>query len=216
MRRPHSSGQRLLVFDGGSAAGTDAVQAFDLRTHTGRIVGRLPRVLSDLASVQIGRTTYLVGGFDGRTPRAEVLATEDGRHFTKVGLLPVALRYPATATVGGKLVIAGGQTTAGLSGAIFSFDPATGTVTRIGRLASPLAHASAVTSGTTVYIVGGRLPSGATSRSLTAITGSTLRTTPLGGAPVADSAVATLGRTTFLIGGWSRRTLATVLKLDAR
>jgi hypothetical protein len=40
----------------------------------------------------------------------------------------------------------------------------------------------------------------------------------VGGAavPVADSAAATVGSTTFLVGGWNRQTLATVLEVSPR
>ena len=159
-------GGRLLIFGGGSSAGTDAVQAFDLATHASAVIGHLPNALSDLASAQIGDTTYLVGGYDGRAPRGEILATRDGRQFTTVGQLPVGLRYPAVATVAGRLVIAGGETGAGLSKAVFSFDPGTGAVTEIGLLPESLAHASVVVAGDTAYIVGGRTAAGTTGRAV--------------------------------------------------
>ena len=209
-------GQRLLIFGGGSAAGTDAVQAFDLGTHAATVIGHLPRPLSDLASAQIGDTTYLVGGYDGRVPRGEILATHDGRQFTTVGQLPVGLRYPAVAAVAGRLVVAGGETASGLSKAVFSFDPGTRAVTEIGLLPQSVGHASAVVVGDTAYIVGGRTTAGTTGRAIVAVTAQSVR--QVGGAaiPVADSAIATLGSTTFLVGGWNRQTLATVLEVSAR
>src|SRR5205807_3705976 len=91
-------GGRLLVFGGGSAAGTSAVQAFDLSSRRSRIVGHLPRPLSDLAAGRLGSTTYLVGGFDGRIPRSEILSTRAGTQFSTVARLPEGLRYPAVAT----------------------------------------------------------------------------------------------------------------------
>jgi hypothetical protein len=205
-------GSRLLIFGGGSAASTDAVQSFDLVTHSARIVSRLPRALSDLASARIGGMTYLVGGYDGRAPRREILATAEGTHFATVGRLPLGLRYAAVAAVAGRLVIAGGQTSTGESRAIFSFDPATGAITRIGLFPYALGHASAFTLGSTVYVVGGLRTSGAASRAAFAITGKSLQALPGTGFPVADSATATLGPTAFLIGGWNQHTLASVLE----
>ena len=70
-------GGRLVVFGGGSSAGTDIVQAFDLATGTSSAIGHLPLALSDLSSAVVGNTVYLVGGYDGITPRAEIYATTD-------------------------------------------------------------------------------------------------------------------------------------------
>jgi len=172
--------------------------------------------LSDLVSARIGATTYLVGGYDGRTPRREILASRDGTHFTTVARLPVGLRYPALAVVSGKLLIAGGQTAGGLSRAIYSFDPESGTVRETGLLPRPLGEASGVVSGSTVYIVGGRTGGGAASGGVIAIRGSSVRTAAIAGIPIADSATATLGTTTFFIGGWDGRTLPSVLEAARR
>ena len=43
-------GHRLLVFGGGAASSTSAVQSFDLSTHRGRLAGHLPRPISDLSA----------------------------------------------------------------------------------------------------------------------------------------------------------------------
>lgn len=57
---------------------------------------------------------------------------------------------------GGQVIIAGGSTPAGASDAVLRFDPATGRVSRIGRLPAPTTHAAAATNGGFVYVVGGR------------------------------------------------------------
>jgi outer membrane protein assembly factor BamB len=146
----------LMVFGGGSAAGTDLVQSFDPATGAGRVVGHLPVVLSDLAAVAIGPTVYLVGGYDGSVPRPEVYATSDGVRFRLVARLPVGLRYPAVTASGGTIVVAGGQTAHGLSAAVYGIDPGAGSVHRLGTLPAAVAHAAAFTAGGLTYVAGGR------------------------------------------------------------
>ena len=64
---------------------------------------------------------------------------------------------PRSPRSSGRIVIAGGSTPAGTaSDAVLSFDPATGRVTRIGRLPSPTTHAAAAALGTASYVIGGR------------------------------------------------------------
>ena len=89
-------------------------------------------------------------------------------------------------------------------------------MTEIGLLPEALAHASVVVAGDTAYVVGGRTVAGTTGRAVVAVTTHSVRR--VGGAPVpvADSAAATLGSTTFLVGGWNRQTLATVLEVSPR
>jgi hypothetical protein len=191
-------GRRLFVFGGGSSTSSASVQAFDLATRRGSIVGRLPRPLSDLVSARTGGTVYLVGGYDGIRPRREIYATTDGTHFRLAGTLPVGLRYPAVAAAEGRLLVAGGAGAAGISSAVFSFDPAGGRVTRIGSLPRAIAHAAAISAGRDVYLVGGtdaaNRPSGEVLRIDTA-TGAVDRAGRT--VPVSDAAVA--GR--YLVGG---------------
>ncbi|HVA31933.1 MAG TPA: hypothetical protein VMU58_11760, partial [Gaiellaceae bacterium] len=118
------------------------------------VVSRLPRPLSDLASATVGHTVYLVGGYDGVRPRAEIYATTDGVHFRLAGRLPAGLRYPAVAALGATVVIAGGATAAGPSANVYAFDTTTGRARLLGRLDTPVAHASAVVLGGKVYVLG--------------------------------------------------------------
>src|SRR5262249_56592192 len=75
-------------------------------------------------------------------------------HFTLAGRLPVGLRYPAVAAVGGDLVVAGGITASGASSVVYVFDPATGRTRSIGRLPAPAGHSSALVLGNRIYLVG--------------------------------------------------------------
>jgi hypothetical protein len=193
-------GKRLFVFGGGSSHSSSSVQAFDLVARRGAVVAHLPRRLSDVAAATIGRTTYLVGGYDDHVPRAEIYATTDGTHFSLVARLPHGLRYPAVAASDGQLVIAGGILASGApSSVIFAFDPGSGHVRVLGQLATAVGHASAVTLGGSVYVVGGIDAAGRPASSATRV--STRITQVALSVPVADAAVAQIGTEAFLLGG---------------
>ena len=141
-----------------------------------------------------------MGGYDDHVPRAEIYATTDGTHFSLATRLPHGLRYPAVAVSGGRLVIAGGILASGApSSAIYGFDPASGQVRVLGQLATAVGHASAVTLGGSVYIVGGIDAAGRPDPSATRVND---KVTQLAlNVPVADAAVAQVGSQAFLLGG---------------
>jgi N-acetylneuraminic acid mutarotase len=60
------------------------------------------------------------------------------------------------APVGHRIIIAGGTVTAGPSDEILSFDTRTRTVSKLGRLPTPLTHASAAAVDGRVVVIGGR------------------------------------------------------------
>jgi outer membrane protein assembly factor BamB len=207
----------VFVFGGGAGQGTSTVQRFDLRTRRGSVVAQLPRALSDLAAATIGQTAYLVGGFDGRIPRREIYRTSDGRHFALAGRLPVGLRYPAVAAVGGELVVAGGITASGASSVVYVFDTATGRTRSIGRLPAPVGHSSALVLGNRIYVVGGADANGRTSGRVTAIDLGARKVLPVSGvARVSDAgAVVVAGRGLVIGGETDGRTVSTVRILSA-
>lgn len=207
----------VFVFGGGQGQGTSTVQRFDLRTRRGSVVGQLPRALSDLEAATIGTTAYLVGGYDGRIPRGEIYRTTDGRHFTLAGRLPVGLRYPAVAAVGGDLIVAGGITASGASSVVYVFDPATGRTRSIGRLPAPVGHSSALVLGNRVYVVGGADANGHTQGRVIAIDPGARTVLPVPGvARVSDAgAVVVAGRGLVIGGETDGRTVATVRILSA-
>jgi hypothetical protein len=157
------TGGRALVFGGGSAASITTVQGFTLPGgDKGATAGPapLPKARSDLAAVTVGATTYLLGGYDGTRPDAQVLATTGGRAFRMVATLRVPVRYPAVAALGGKIYVFGGEAVTGPhAGApvttIQAVDPARHTCTVAGRLPVPLAGAAAATLGGEVFVAGG-------------------------------------------------------------
>ena len=146
----------------------------------GTVTGRLPRPRSDLAAVTQGGTTYLLGGYDGTTYDATVLATPDGRRFTVAARLPVPVRYPAVAVLGRQIWVFGGQTSHGITNDIqrISLPGAgpggagqtvrgrrstgrTGPEAAVaGHLPEPTTGAAAFTLGGAVYVAGGQTAPG--------------------------------------------------------
>jgi hypothetical protein len=196
-------GGRLFIFGGGSSASSATVQSFDLASRRGAVVAQLPHPLSDLASATIGQTIYLVGGYDDHSARAEIYATTDGTHFRLAARLPAGVRYPAVAASGGRLVIAGGILSSGApSAAVYGFDPGSGRVQSLGRLATAVGHASAVTVGGAVYIVGGLDAAGGSVSTASRIDASRATVTSVRlPVPVGDAASTEVGGAAYLIGG---------------
>jgi len=157
---------RDVTFGGGSPATVATVQAVSAPNPpattggTATLIGSLPQPRSDSAAVTIGKTTYIVGGYDGTNPDPEVLATIDGRSFASVASLPVPVRYPAVAATGGLVYVFGGQAITGAGAGqpvsvIQVVDPSRHVASAIGHLPIPLEAAAAVTIGTQIYLAGG-------------------------------------------------------------
>lgn len=201
-------GNRVLVFGGGTETSSDEVQALPLPEGTSPeptavAVGRLPTVRSDLSAVTIGRTAYVLGGYDGETPIDSVLATTDGTSFKEVAALPEPARYMAVATLDGRIYAFGGEAASGAaSDAIREVDPGTGSANVIGHLPQPLSHAAAIVLGGHVYVLGGETAAGPTDR-IWRFDPVTKRLAGAGRLPlaVAGGAAAVVGSTGYLIGG---------------
>jgi len=146
----------VYVFGGGSATELDHIVSFDPASGAVHTVGALPHAQSDVAVTEAGGTAYVIGGYDGTNWLNTILAWRPGSPVRVAGQLPVGLRYAAATAVGGRVLIIGGSTPTSASDAIYSFDPATGQVRKLGRLPQPITHASAATLGSFAYLVGGR------------------------------------------------------------
>jgi hypothetical protein len=156
-----------VTFGGGSPGTVATVEATPapgpnppVTIASSETIGSLPQPRSDSSTVTVGRTTYVVGGYDGTRPDPAVLATADGRSFSSVASLPVPVRYPAVAAAGGILYVFGGQAITGPSAGqpvndIQEIDPRRHTASTIGHLPIPLAAAAAVTIGGQIYLAGG-------------------------------------------------------------
>ncbi len=207
-------GGRVLIFGGGDTTTVASVQSLPLQgpsapPATATVVGQLPQPRSDAAAVTIGRTAYVVGGYDGAKADPAVLATTDGRQFRTVGTLRVPVRYAAVAAWKNDIYVFGGDRVGGAGGGapvdtIQQIDTGTGRVTIVGHLPQAISGASAVTLGNALYIAGGTSGSGDTN-AIEAFDPSTNRTLLAGHliAPVANAAITDVGGTAWLVGGES-------------
>ncbi len=200
-------GGRTMVFGGGSATSTDAIEAVSgYGSGAGakaRLVGRLPAPRSDLAATRVGRRAIVLGGYDGSALARDVLATRSGRRLRTVARLPIPVRYPAVAGVGAEVYAFGGETASGKpTRAIQRIDPASGRARVVGRLPVATAHASAIAIGGDVYVLGGTVRGAATDR-IVAFDPATSRARIAGRLPIAvtNAAAGAIGSTGYLVEG---------------
>ena len=87
-----------------------------------RPAGTLGEPLSDLGAAVVGNSAYIAGGYTGTQYATGILAFR-GSTPQLVARLPAGLRYAGVASLGGRIYVAGGITTAGTSSAVYRFDP---------------------------------------------------------------------------------------------
>ncbi len=153
-------GTHALVFGGGRASPSATTQGF---ATDGSVLASssLPQARADAASVAIGKTAFIVGGYDGPSMDAEVLATNDGIRFSGVVALPVPVRYPAVAALDKKIYVFGGEGSNGLPvRTVQVIDPSTRQARVVGELPIPISGASAANVGGIIYLAGGESTSG--------------------------------------------------------
>lgn len=190
------------------------------------VLGSLSPPRAAATAVTTGPVTYLVGGSDGASPDAAIMATTDGRHFAAVASLPVPVLYPAVAVLGHSLYVFGGLAAAGADAGrpvntIQVVDLTHGRVTDSHHLPEPLAAAAAVVLGGHILLAGGDTVAPATGASPTTGTAAGSPTTSVpdvwwfepssgscrmvGHLPVAVShaGLAVVGPTAWLVGGES-------------
>ncbi len=145
-------------------------------------VGSLPGPRADLTAVTVGATTYVIGGYDGTNPDADILSTTEGTHYSVAGKLAVPVRYPAVAAVDGKIYIMGGEASSGAAvDTVQVFDPRNGHTEVAGRLASAVAGASAFNLQGHIYVAGG------VGNAVTAPTSAPPTSAPAGAAPAVST-----------------------------
>ena len=151
-------GRAVYLFGGGNGLSQlDSIVRVDPVSGATADAGRLPAPSSDQAAAAVGQTAYVVGGYTGRQWLDTIVAWRAGSPARIVARLPSPVRYAAVTAVDGQVVIAGGSLPNGTaSAAVLEFSPATGKVTRIGRLPAPTTHASAAGLGDVAYVIGGR------------------------------------------------------------
>ena len=208
------AGQRLVV-GGGGAHEVATVQTCPT-SGRGRTIGQLPTPSSDLVTVtSAAHSAYVVGGYDGQTAQANVLATADGVRFRVAGRLRVGVRYAAAVLGPSVLWVLGGDVARRATATVQRVDLRTGAVSVGPSLPMPLSHASVIYLGGAPYLVGGRTRDGAATATVWRIDPATGRLTRAGQlpAPVADAAAVSFGDTAYLIGGEGSRRVATVVRL---
>lgn len=213
-------GGRPYLFGGGDLAELAAVQTLRHR-GTAVVAGQLPTPRSDISSVTLGSTAYLVGGYNGTSWAGTVLATSNGKSFTKVATLPVPVRYAAVAGAGKRIWVFGGLTPAGPSRVIQRVNLATGKATVAGRMPAPISAATAVTLAGRIFIAGGQVAKGGgarlvASRTVLAYNPADSHVTTAGRlpVPVTNAAAAVVGGTAYLVGGNNgHRQVSTVARL---
>jgi N-acetylneuraminic acid mutarotase len=122
---------------------------------TAQVVDHLPAPATGSGAASIGANAYVVGGYDGSHYLTSIVAWQPGVGAHIVAALPVGLRDPAVAAIGGQLVIAGGTTPKGPSRALYGYDPSGTQVIGIGPLPQPLTHAQAVVLHGRMFLLGG-------------------------------------------------------------
>ncbi len=153
---------RSVLVGGGTAVPAATVQSFAGGAGTQAAPLGAPR--ADATGVSIGGIGYVVGGYDGPSYDPGVLATSDGQHFRIVASLAVPVRYPAAASVGGKIFVFGGATLTGSPvSTIQEVDLETRSSTVVGRLPVGLAGASAASFGKVILLAGGEGDAGTSS-----------------------------------------------------
>jgi hypothetical protein len=238
-------GRSAFVFGGGSATTVATVQAFRLGGRppgsgpSAARAGSMPAPRSDAVAVSVGRTSYVVGGYDGARPDAAVLATSNGRTFRTVAALRIPVRYPAVAALGGQIYVFGGEAVGGPQAgrpvdAIQAVDPARHSAAVIGHLPEPLAGAMAMTLDNELFVAGGDgtvirhpvaglgttqfgRPASATSTVSTiwAFNPATKRLLVAGHlqVPVSHAGVAVTGSTAWIVGGESHGALMSSVQM---
>lgn len=205
-----------LVIGGGNSSEQSVVQQWS--GGSWRVVGQLPTTRSDLVAVASGGKTFVLGGYDGVSPAvSNVLASADGRTWTTVGQLAVPLRYAATAVVGAKVWLFGGEVSGTESNVVQTFDTATGTGKVVARLPSAIGHASAFRFQDKFLILGGRTDasSGAMTDQMWWFDPTTGKFADAGKLPyvLADAAIVTGGNFAYVVGGESPHPISTILRI---
>jgi hypothetical protein len=211
-------GGAIVVFGGGEGTTIDTVQQW--RPSGSRVIGHLPHARSDVVAATVDGHAYVLGGFDGAGPSADVLETDDGISFHVAATLPVPVRYPAIAVVGSTIYLLGGQSVSGTAGNgptvsdIQAVDLATGSATVVGQLPGALTEASAFVVRGAIFVAGG-VRGGIVQRGVFRLDPTSGSLTPVATLPEAraDAAVAQIGDTTYLVGGEGPGRLPSVVAL---
>jgi hypothetical protein len=161
-------------------------------------------------------TSTTSAGRAGGARSGTALAKSSGPPSLEAGVeawpLPVALSRSSVVSSGTGFTVLGGLASSQASVAtVYAVDPASGQIVADGTLADPVHDAAATTLGASTYVLGGGSPNTvATVQSVAAATDTVAAATPartgtVAGqlpAPRSDLAVATIGATAYVVGGY--------------
>jgi hypothetical protein len=150
------SGRFVSLYGGGESVSVPTVLRIDPASGAVLPLRPLDEPLSDLGAVNVGGTTYLVGGYTGTKYASAILRVGANDRTTTAARLPAGTRYAGLAALGGKLYVAGGLRTTGLTATVWQIDPRAGTVRHVATLPAPEAHAALAAVRGRLYLVGGR------------------------------------------------------------
>jgi N-acetylneuraminic acid mutarotase len=89
---------------------TTAIQRYDPKTHTTRVVAQLPAPLSHASAITFGNVVFLLGGYVNNTPSTQVLRFDASTNsITNVGALPAPLTDGAATVIAGTGYLIGGE-----------------------------------------------------------------------------------------------------------
>ena len=142
------------VFGGGNATEQSVVQVLGDRTWGQPL--HLPTTRSDLSVVQVGDSTLVIGGYDGSATPRDILRIGADAKAARIGTLRQGVRYAATSVAGSHVYVFGGEVDHRELDAVQDVDATTGRTRIVARLPRGLGHASAVTVGNRILLLGGR------------------------------------------------------------
>ena len=138
-------GSNVFEFGGGDGIRQlDQILRVDPKTGTAIRVGSLPapEQRPRRRTWSPGRA-YIVGGYTGQNWLNTIVSWRPGGSARVVARLPTPLRYSAVTAAQGKIIVAGGSLPNGdASRAVYSFDPGSRQLRRLGSLPAPTTHAA--------------------------------------------------------------------------
>src|SRR5262249_14713455 len=138
---------------GGKAA--DDVLRIDLGSGRGRTVSKFEEPLAEAGVVTRGGAVYLVGGWTGEKYATAILKFTPPGDVALLTRLPGGPRPLAVPRLGPTLYAAGGRPEPGPPDRVSAVDLGSGVVTPPHRLPPPVEGALLVSSGTSLYLLGG-------------------------------------------------------------
>jgi hypothetical protein len=153
-------GSQPLVIGGYDGTGVPTTILSVAPDGSSRPAGRLVQGVRYAATAASGHTAYVFGGevLGRELDAVQAVDLRTGRTRV-VGRLPVPLGHAMAATVGSRILLAGGRVAPDRqTDAMWWFDPATARFTRAGRLPVPLSDAAVAASGHRVWLLGGEDP----------------------------------------------------------